>query len=499
MGRTKGCCPVLDCFNYFGAYGSCHFKTAINLLEMKTIKQHLAEFVSNPAAYKVLVVGGGISGFAVLQFLKQKGVDVSLSDSGLKKDASSALLEWLERENVFSEFGGHQNETFLGADLIVVSPGVSLDIPQISECIGRGIPIAGEMGLASCFINIPVVAVTGTNGKTTVTEMLGTMFRADGQKVFVGGNIGTPLTDFLIEGQDAELAVLEVSSFQLETAGIFQPKVAVILNITPDHLDRYESFEAYGDTKFKLLENQQQADAMVLNCDDPEIMERAENKKSPGEKYFFCNTLSGSQGAEWKNKCVELCWTGKKEKEQYPLSAQMRLSPVKENCMAAVLAARLMGCSEEGVRRGLEKFQILPHRVSLIEKINNVSYYDDSKATNIGAVQSALAGMNQPVILIAGGRDKGGDYSLLSEAVRKKVKRLLLIGEAREKMKKVLGEIVQVEMPQGIEAAVRRAAELAEPGDAVLLSPACASFDMFRSYVDRGEHFQKAVRQLLEN
>lgn len=444
-------------------------------------------------------MGGGISGFAVLQFLKQKGVEVSLSDSGFKENASSALLEWLEKENVFSEFGRHESETFLGADLIVVSPGVPLDIPQISECVDRGIPIVGEMGLASCFMKIPAVAVTGTNGKTTVTEMLGTMFRADGQKVFVGGNIGTPLTEFLIEGQDAELAVLEVSSFQLETAGIFQPKVGVILNITPDHLDRYESFKSYGDTKFQMFANQQQIDAMVLNCDDPEIMERAKNKRSLGEKYFFCNTLSGLPGAEWKENYVELCWTGKKEKEQYSLSAQMRLSPLKENCMAAVLAARLMGCTEEGVRKGLEKFQTLPHRVSLVEKINNVSYYDDSKATNIGAVQSALAGMNQPVILIAGGRDKGGDYSLLSEVVREKVKRLLLIGEAKEKMEKVLGEIVQVEMPQGLEAAVIRAAELADPGDAVLLSPACASFDMFRSYVDRGEHFQKAVRQLLKN
>jgi UDP-N-acetylmuramoylalanine--D-glutamate ligase len=467
---------------------------------MKTIEQHLVEFISNPSAYKVLVVGCGISGFAALQFLKQKGVEVSLSDSGLKKDASPTLLEWLECENVFSEFGGHQSKTFLNADLIVVSPGVPLNIPQIAECYRQGIPIVGEMGLANCFINIPVVAVTGTNGKTTVTEMLGTMFRAGGQKVFVGGNIGTPLTEFLIGSQDAELAVLEVSSFQLETAGILQPKVGVMLNITPDHLDRYESFEAYGDTKFQLFANQHQSDVMVLNCDDREIMERVNKKTLQGEKYFFGNTLSGLPGAEWKNNCVELCWAGKgKKKEQYPLSAQMKLSPVRENCMAAILAARLMGCSEEGIRRGLEKFQTLPHRVSLIAEINNVSYYDDSKATNIGAVQSALVGMNQPVILIAGGRDKGGDYSLLSEAVRKKVKRLLLIGEAKEKMERVLGKVVQVEMPQGLEAAVRRAAELADPGDAVLLSPACASFDMFQSYADRGKHFQKAVRLLLEN
>lgn len=464
---------------------------------MRRQEDKLADFIRNPAAYDVLVVGGGKSGFAALRFLKRKGAQVSLSDAGLRDEKSPELISWLEKEKISVEFGGHNLKTFLDADVIVVSPGVPRNVPAIVEAGSRGIPIIGEMGLASGFIDIPIIAVTGTNGKTTVTEMLGEMFRADKKRVFVGGNIGTPVTEFLLEGYKAEAAVLEVSSFQLEAAGTFRPKVGLLLNITPDHLDRYSSFAEYGDTKCELFRNQQSEDALVLNRDDNEIMGRLGKMAGKGEKYFFGKELSGLPGAELKNDRIEINWDRQGKKEQYYLPGKMKVSPIRENCMAAILAARLMGCSEEGVIMGLQKFQILPHRVTLVAEINNVAYYDDSKATNIGAVQSALAGMNRPVILIAGGRDKGGDYALLAEDIRKKVKKLLLIGEAREKMAKALGHITEIEMPQGLDAAVQRAAELAVPGDAVLLSPACASFDMFKSYTDRGEHFQKAVRRLL--
>lgn len=461
-------------------------------------EERLSHFIENPAAYDVLVVGGGKSGFAALQFLKRKGAAVSLSDSGVREEKSSELIEWLKKEKIEAEFGGHTLKAFQDADVIVVSPGVPRDIPPIVEAGNRDVPIIGEMGLASCFIDIPIVAVTGTNGKTTVTEMVGAMLQADAKKVFVGGNIGTPVTEFILENGDAEAAVLEVSSFQLETAGTFRPKVGVLLNITPDHLDRYSSYEEYGDTKFELFRNQQPEDAMVLNAADEEIMARLEKLGGKGKKYFFGRGLEGMPGAEWKNDHVEICWERQGRKEQYVLPAQMKVSPVRDNCMAAILAARLIGCSERGVTAGLQEFQIPPHRVTLVAEINNVAYYDDSKATNIGAVQSALAGMERPVILIAGGRDKGGDYALLTEKVREKVKKLLLIGEAGEKMAKALEAHTEVEMLQDLDAAVKRAAELAVKGDAVLLSPACSSFDMFRSYVDRGEHFQKAVGRLLD-
>jgi UDP-N-acetylmuramoylalanine--D-glutamate ligase len=445
------------------------------------------------------VVGGGKSGFAALRFLKKIGAEVSLSDAGIKHEKQPEFIDWLEKEKIKCEFGGHRSKTFLDKDLIVVSPGVSLSIPEIVAARSKGVSVIGEFGLASCFIDIPIIAVTGTNGKTTVTEMVGEMFRAAEMRVFVGGNIGTPLTECLLSEEKADVAVLEVSSFQLETADCFKPKVGVLLNITPDHLDRYKSFEEYGDTKFKMFHNQQQEDAVVLNCDDQEIMSRVEVLAGRGRKYFFGRALNGRPGVEKRNDTVALTSSALGKEEVYTLPESMRLSPVRENCMAAILAARLMGCSQQGIRQGLARFHRLPHRVSFVAEINNVAYYDDSKATNIGAVQSALQGMTRPVILIAGGRDKGGDYGLLSEIVGKKVRKILLIGEAREKMASVLGGIVDAEMCQSLEEAVKHAAEVAKPGDAVLLSPACASFDMFKSYEERGQHFQKAVKELMVN
>jgi UDP-N-acetylmuramoylalanine--D-glutamate ligase len=440
-----------------------------------------------------------MSGYAVLRFLRKIGTNVFLSDAGTKGEKSPSFIDWLEAENIQCEFEGHQRNTFLDKDLIVVSPGVSLSIPEIKEARSIGIPVIGEFGLAASFIDIPIVAVTGTNGKTTVTEMLGKMFRAAGMNVFVGGNIGTPLTEYLLSEEKVKLAVLEVSSYQLETAGCFRPKVGVLLNITPDHLDRYTSFGEYGDTKFKMFDNQNQDDAVVLNCDDQEIMSRDSLVGGRGKKYFFGNTIGARPGAEMGDNSVILRLPDGKKEEVYNLPEPLRLSPNRENSMAAVLAARLMGCPQEGISKGLETFKNLPHRVTLIAEINDVAYYDDSKATNIGAVQTALTGMTRPVILIAGGRDKGGDYNLLSEIAGKKVRKILLIGEAREKMAAVLGKTVEVEIFQGLEAAVERAAEIARPGDAVLLSPACSSFDMFQNYEARGQHFQNAVKRLMKN
>ena len=459
----------------------------------------LSTFLNNPSAHRVLVVGGGKSGFAALRFLKRIGSDVSLSDAGSRQGKPAALIEWLAAEEIEYEFGGHQRDTFLDKDLIVVSPGVSLTIPEIVEARKKGIPVIGEFGLASCFLDIPILAVTGTNGKTTVTEMAAEMFRAAGMNIFVGGNIGTPLTECLLREKMAELAVLEVSSFQLEAAGCFRPRVGILLNITPDHLDRYASFQEYGNTKFKMFENQQQHDAVVLNCDDREVMTRLSLASGKGKKYFFGTTLDTKPGAEKRNESIVLKVPDLGDQEIYDLPESLRTSPNQENCMATILAARLMGCPQAFIRKGLENFHCLPHRVSLVAEVNGVAYYDDSKATNIGAVHSALSGMRRPIILIAGGRDKGSDYTLLSGIVRKKVKKMLLIGEAKEKMASELGAIVEVELCQSMEDAVKKASEIAHPGDAVLLSPACASFDMFKNYEERGRYFQSAVKCLMEN
>ncbi len=443
----------------------------------------------------VLVVGLGKSGLSAVRFLLGQGVRVSVSEGGRRDRLDREILRWLEGERVRVETGGHSSEFFCAVDAILLSPGVPLDLPALDAARANGIPILGEMALADQFTTTPVVAVTGTNGKSTVVSLLGALFAAAGAAPFVGGNIGTPLTDYLGSPQEAGVAVLEVSSFQIDTAGPFRPRVGVLLNITPDHLDRYADFDAYAVSKFGLFRSQQAGDAAVLNVDDPEIMGR-ESLWPASRCFFFGHALGGRPGAAVEGS--EVVVSGLGATERYDLAATaLAVSPNRENAAAAILAARLEGCPAEAIRQGLAAFAPLAHRLALVAEIDGVGYYDDSKATNIGAVLSALAAMASPVTLIAGGRDKGGDYRLLASAVTARVKNLLLIGEASAKMAAALGDLTRVEQLASLEAAVARAHALALPGEVVLLSPACASFDMFTSYVHRGEVFRKAVRELL--
>lgn len=444
---------------------------------------------------KALVVGSGKSGFASARFLRQLGCEVSLSEKSAESAMDPELLAWLREWQVYYETGGHRRETFLAADLIVVSPGVPLEIEPLAAARQAGVEIVGELGLGAAYLQIPIVAVTGTNGKTTVTKLIGELLQAAGRKVFVGGNIGTPLTDYLLGEQGAEIAVLEVSSYQLDTAGEFRPDVAVLLNISPDHLDRYASFDDYAASKMKIFAWQMPDDLAILNADDPEIAQRLAKFPAPARKAWFGKQLDGNPGAVFEENQIALQGMFS-ARETYPLPDGLRESPNRENAMAATLAARIMACPVEAINRGLAEFKRPPHRLFRVTEIDGVSYYDDSKATNVGAVQSALEGMTQPVILIAGGRDKGGDYRYIAESVRAKVKKMVLIGEAREKMAAALAGLTSIEMAESLEEAVRMAASGAVEGDAVLLSPACASFDMFLSYADRGEKFQKIVLAL---
>ena len=455
----------------------------------------LKEFIASPVSYKTLVVGSGKSGFAALKFLHKLGCRVALSEKAEESALDGRLLDWLKERDVYYETGGHRRETFLDADLIVVSPGVPLAMEELAAARQAGIEIVGELGLGAAYLQIPIVAVTGTNGKTTVTKLIGELLQAAGRKVFVGGNIGTPLSDYLLGEQDAEIAVLEVSSYQLDTAGEFRPDVAVLLNISPDHLDRYASYDDYAAAKMKIFACQQPEDLAIVNADDQEIMRRFEVNPLAAKTLWFGRELAGKPGAVVEEG--EIVLQGMFSHEgKYGLPEELRKSPNRENAMAATLAARVMACPDEAINKGLAEFHRPPHRLLRVTDINGVSYFDDSKATNVGAVQSALEGMTQPVILIAGGRDKGGDYLYLKESVRAKVKKMVLIGEAREKMAKAFEGITSIEMADSLEQAVFKAARCAEQGDAVLLSPACASFDMFQSYADRGERFQKAVLSL---
>ncbi|KPJ99006.1 MAG: hypothetical protein AMJ60_06420 [Desulfobacterales bacterium SG8_35] len=450
----------------------------------------------------VLVVGLGKTGQAAARFFLHHGARVSVSESSPRSSIPPDFVEWLTGNNIPCEAGGHSIGLFTSADLIFVSPGVPLTIEPLNAARQQNIPVIGELAVAAHFIRTPVIAVTGTNGKTTVTTLLGDIFQAGSKKVFVGGNIGTPLFAYLSGAQDADIVVAEISSFQLDTGGSEQGmpfKAAILLNITPDHLERYTSFASYVDSKFSIFAAQGPEDYAILNADDSEIMNR--RNLWPGcRKFFFGVQLGDLAGASIQGSTVHLknsssiTLPDNMHGEVYELSATcLKNPPNLQNAAAAILGARLMGCQQQYIHKGLAAFSPLAHRMTPVAEIGGVSYIDDSKATNVGAVYSALQAIEQPVILIAGGRDKGGDYSVLTELVRQKVKHMLLIGEAKDTMARVFLAFTRVEMLDTLQEAVVRAASLAAPGDTVLLSPACASFDMFVSYADRGDVFRKSV------
>lgn len=464
--------------------------------------QALANIPQLTAASRVLVVGLGKSGLAATKFFNRLGARVSVSEAAPLAAIDPAACRWLADRNIRLETGGHSEAFFTAVDCIMVSPGVPLDLEPLIAARRHHIPVLGEMAMAAQFLKTPVVAVTGTNGKTTVTTLLGRIFKCCGRKVFVGGNIGTPLFDYLCGPQDADIAVLEISSFQLDTVPLghgFRPDAALLLNITPDHLDRYASFDDYAGSKFRIFAAQRADDMAILNSDDMEIMNRKKLWPQQSRCYLFGRRQHGKPGAILQDKNVLLTpeVSPAKKMELYDLSKTgLCNSPNLENGMAAILTARLMGCSKEAIIRGVAEFKLLEHRMTLVAEINGVRYIDDSKATNIGALQSALAGMEGNILLIAGGRDKGGAYGQLLELIRTKVKTLLLIGEAKEKMAAAWQKATRTEFADSLEEAVNLAAKLAAPGDVVLLSPACSSFDMFTGYVARGNAFRAAVLAL---
>lgn len=461
--------------------------------------------ILQPGAH-VVVVGLGKSGVSAVRFLLNLGVKISVSEGGRQENLEGDLVRWLKEKGVFVETGGHTSELLTSADCILVSPGVPLGIAPLAEAQQKGIPVVGELALAKDFLKGALVAVTGTNGKSTVTTLIGDLLKGSGKKVFVGGNLGTPLAEYLAGPQDCEAVVLEVSSFQLDSGGEFRPRVGVLLNITPDHLDRYASYEAYVESKMSLFKNQQPGDVAVVNGDDPVIarwLGKEAKGQSPwplrGEIRQYRSSKATGVAAYLSGTKVRLAAEGGagKEIEEYELAGTpLAQAPNSENAMAAILAARAMGCSPTDIRKSLAGFAPLPHRLALVAEIGGITYYDDSKATNVGAVYSALGGMQQPVVLIAGGRDKGGGYEMLLPLVKEKVRAMVLIGEAKEAIAKAFAKSTRIAFAAEMDEAVQLASSMAEKGDAVLLSPACASFDMFRSYSHRGEVFTQAVGRL---
>lgn len=441
---------------------------------------------------QVLVVGLARTGIAVARFLSNRGARVVGTDIRGRGDLETEFPD-LRDLNIEFQGGDPRAESFPHADLIILSPGVPPSIEPLTKAREREIPIISEIELASWFVTTPIVAVTGTNGKTTTTLLIGEMLRKAERRVFVGGNIGNPLINLATGEERMDIAVVELSSFQLEGIERFRPAIGVLLNITEDHLDRYATFEAYVEAKSRLFMNQRVSDILVLNAEDP-IVERAASS-CRARKVYFDVLHDRMEGAFFNGHQIVV--RGIEGEEIYdPQKSRLMGSHNIENMMAAIVTARLCGCPKDMVRQTLETFNGLPHRLEFVREVDGVRYFNDSKGTNVGAVVKSLQTFAGPLILIAGGRDKGGDYAPLREPILESVRHLILIGEARSRMEHHLRGAAPITPANSLEAAVTKAHSLARPGDTVLLSPACSSYDMFRDYVERGDIFKTLVRRL---
>ncbi len=441
---------------------------------------------------KTLVVGLARTGVALARFLAEAGAQVTVADQAPAADLADQRGD-IENLGVTEELGVPQPSCVAAYDLILLSPGVPPEAPWLEEARRAGVPVWGELELASQFITIPVIAVSGTNGKTTTTTLVGKFLEKSGLKPLVGGNIGTPLISLLSRQSEADFVVLEVSSFQLDTAPHFHPQAAALLNITPDHLDRYSDYAAYVASKAGLFRDQTSEDLKVLNADDPLV--RPLNQ-GPSRVYYFSTLESLPLGAWLENGAIRVKRSSNQE-ERFPLADI--LLPGRhnlENIMAALLLALDAGANPFACREVLAHFPGLPHRLEWVARIGGVDFYDDSKGTNVGAVARSLAYFDRPLILIAGGRDKDSDFTVLSPLIREKVKALVLVGETKEHLARVWNGLAPAYLTADLAAAVARSWEISQPGDVVLLSPACASFDMFRDYAHRGETFQQLVREV---
>ena len=442
---------------------------------------------------RILVVGLGKSGVASALFLQARGARVTVSDTKAEEQLRQEIPALLDK-GITVESGGHGERTFRDQDLIVLSPGVPVDVPLVGQARARGVPVIGEIELASRFLKGHLVAITGSNGKTTTTTLAGEVISMGGYETLVGGNIGTPAISLVEESTSDTYNVLEVSSFQLETIESFHPEIAVILNITPDHLDRHRSFHAYVAAKARIFEQQQKRDFAVLNAGDPTCLQLADQVRA--ETRWFSRTGEVKSGAYvkegkifWKDDSGEL--------EVMPVSEiPLKGAHNLENVLAAVCVGSLVGVERHRIRRAVQEFKAVEHRLEFVASVNGVEYYNDSKATNVDATLKALESFPSGIHIILGGKDKGSDYSVLSPLLKARARRVYTIGAAAEKIASQIQGACEIVSAETLEAAVRKAAESATAGEVVLLAPACASFDQFENYEHRGRVFKEAVAAL---
>jgi UDP-N-acetylmuramoylalanine--D-glutamate ligase len=447
---------------------------------------------------RVCVFGAARSGVGAMSLLRHHNVEVTLVDERPAKDFRS-LVRMLKRKHVTSYFGAAKTEVLRGCEAIVVSPGIRLDHPLIQAAQERELPVISEVELASFFAKSPIIAITGTNGKTTTTTLTAQMVHDAGYNAVAAGNIGRAFSDAVVSSQDdtrPTILVTEVSSFQLESIEEFHPRVAVILNITRDHMDRYDSMRDYIEAKFRITLNQDENDYLVLNADDPIVMRVAEQTSARIRTFSLEKEVES--GAYQKDGRIYLKENGESilfcSVDDIPIPGQHNV----QNTLASLVMCRSIGIEIDSLRRTLQKFKGVEHRIEFVaQSADGVKFYNDSKATNVDSLEKALLSFDKPVILVAGGKDKQSAYDRLNSLIKERVKGLVLIGEARPLIKKAWGGLVETREAGSMEEAVKQSIAMAKPGDIVLLSPACASFDMFKDFEDRGCVFKRCVRTQL--
>jgi UDP-N-acetylmuramoylalanine--D-glutamate ligase len=397
-------------------------------------------------------------------------------------------------QGITVETGGHGERTFREQDLIVVSPGVPVNAPLLVQARGLGEKVIGEIELAAEFFPGKIVAITGSNGKTTTTTLAGEILATGGLSVVVGGNIGTPAISLVDRATADTTAVLEVSSFQLETIQTFRPRIAVVLNVTPDHLDRHRTFAVYTDAKARIFENQRPDDFAVLNADDPTCVALAERTKA--KVFWFSRKQEVKQGSYVREG--QILFRDAKRQQEVMLLHEIPLKGAHnvENVLAAVCVGTLSGVELGKIRKAVAAFKAVEHRLEYVATVRGVEYYNDSKATNVDATIKALESFPANIHLILGGKDKGSDYSLLNDLLRQRAKRVYTIGAAAAKIEGQIKGAAEIVHAETLENAIKRASETAQAGDIVLLAPACASFDQFRSYEHRGKVFKDVVKAM---
>lgn len=449
---------------------------------------------------KILVVGLGLTGVSLCKFLVKYEADVTVSDHKSKAE----LSDWLDRMkevDVKYELGGHSPKVFLQQDIIILSPGVQPQLKIFEYAKNKGVKVTGEFEFSSQFIKEPIVAITGTNGKTTVTSLINEMLKQANITVWIGGNFKAPVSDYLLLEKKPKFVILEVSSFQLEHVEKFSPDYIVFTNLAESHLDRYKSMEDYINAKRKIFKNTSANTISILNADDNAVIELARDPVvlTGGVLYFSQRKFLESQvmnigGAVRIGNKISVRTVP--EIETFDVeNVAMRGGHSIENLMAAILVARKLGANSKAIQNVINSYKGLPHRLEYVRKVGGVRFYNDSKATNVHAVKRALETFDENVILVMGGKDSNLNYKLLIDIIKRKVKSLILVGEAKERINREIGDSSETFLIGTFEEAILIAFQKSRINDTVLLSPGCSSFDIFDSYIERGNYFKEIVNK----